>query len=552
RNTEEKIRESEKTMNVALSASPVGICRLNNRVLEWGNKTFFNMFGYDLEELSQHSIRILYNNDVECERVGKILYTYGFCESKMRTKSGKIIEVGMRSANISGNTYIVTFMDLTQLKKREHEVVLARKRYEELINNLPICIYRNTPGSAGSFIEANPAIVELLEAGTKENLLTKNVSDFYANQSDRIGVSEKIMKQGYVKDEKVQLKTMTGKVFTASITAILKKDQDDRTYFDGAITDVTEKEEAQRLLRLAYDSLKAKETELQSTIQKLEQMNQDLRDAEKKVVQSEKLASIGELSAGIAHEINNPVGFISSNLVTLSGYIDDISKVMRAFESLEKAIDEKNYEKAQNVRAEILDLESSLDMKYVLSDLENLVRESTQGVDRIKHIVADLKTFSHKDDGIKAQCDLNKVMDAIINIVWNEIKYKAELKKDYGDIPMVECNMQQIGQVLMNLLINAAQAIEGKGVIYIRTYHADDFVFVEVSDTGKGIPQELRDKIFHPFFTTKEIGKGTGLGLSISMDIVKKHYGRIDVVSKEGKGAVFTVCLPVKSAAKRG
>ena len=316
--------------------------------------------------------------------------------------------------------------------------------------------------------------------------------------------------------------------------------------------DITERKQAE-------ENIKQKQLELEKTnarllkdditirnaFEELRKSHNNLMAAEKKLVQSEKLAAIGQLAAGVAHEINNPLGFVTSNLSTLDKYMSGLSEALRASEALRQALKSNDLEKAAEVERQILEIEARLDIKYILSDLDNLLKESREGLERIRRTVLDLKNFSRKDEDEKSPMDLNMLLDTIINIVWSEIKYKAELKKEYGQLPQVFCNGQQIGQVFMNLLMNASQAIEGKGLITLRTYWDKKNVYVEVSDTGKGIPEEIIDKIYEPFFTTKKIGEGTGLGLSISYDIVRAHQGSITVESQVGKGSKFTVILPV-------
>ncbi|MBI3313536.1 MAG: PAS domain S-box protein [Candidatus Omnitrophica bacterium] len=245
---------------------------------------------------------------------------------------------------------------------------------------------------------------------------------------------------------------------------------------------------------------------------------------QRQLVQGEKLMAIGHLAAGIAHEINNPIGFIGSNLMTLQKYLELFNR-------------------------EFKKLEGKKDLEETLADSKALLRESQEGVERVRKIVSDLKTFSRVDTGTLEVANLHHVIEGVLNIVSSEIKYKAELKKDYGDIPLIKCNPQQIGQVIINILINAVHAISDKGVIGIKTYVQDSWCCIEISDNGIGIPQEIVDKIFDPFFTTKEVGKGTGLGLSISYDIVKKHQGKIAVASEPGKGTRLTVFLPLTDSA---
>ncbi len=308
---------------------------------------------------------------------------------------------------------------------------------------------------------------------------------------------------------------------------------------------IKERIKAEKALQEANKGLALNERALKNILYDLRKAHDELKSTQKQLVQSEKLASIGQLAAGIAHEINNPVGFIGSNLSTLEQYIENISEIMRALENFKQVVEQKDLNKAEKIRVELQELEESLDIEYILNDLDSLLRESKEGVERIKKIVMDLKTFSRSDDEIRIAANINQVIDGTVNIVWNEIKYKAELNRKYGEVPLVECNTQQIGQVFINLLVNAAQSIADKGVITIETYKRENEVVVEVSDTGKGIKKELLAKIFDPFFTTKEVGKGTGLGLSISHEIITKHNGTITVESEVGKGTKFTVVFPV-------
>jgi two-component system NtrC family sensor kinase len=187
----------------------------------------------------------------------------------------------------------------------------------------------------------------------------------------------------------------------------------------------------------------------------------------------------------------------------------------------------------------------ALKIDFIMGDISSLIRESQDGAERIKKIVQDLKSFSRVDEAEQKLADINAGLESTLNIVWNELKYKATVNKEYGDLPRIKCNPGQLNQVFMNMLVNAAHAIEKQGEIGIRTWAENGTINVEVSDTGCGIPPEKINRIFEPFYTTKEIGKGTGLGLSIAYDIVKKHSGTIDVASEVGKGTRFTVSIPV-------
>ncbi|MEW5949305.1 MAG: ATP-binding protein [Thermodesulfobacteriota bacterium] len=284
----------------------------------------------------------------------------------------------------------------------------------------------------------------------------------------------------------------------------------------------------------------------------LEAANQQLRQNQAQLVQSEKMASIGQLAAGVAHEINNPVGFINSNLTTLDEYRGDLTELIAAYLKLEELVANNpalsNDKDLMDILEASRNLKERIGLDFILGDFDKIIAESREGTERIKKIVQDLKDFSHVDQAELNWADLNKGMESTLNIVWNELNYKAKVIKEYGDIPEVYCYPQQVNQVFMNILVNAAHAIEDNGEIKISTAHlagAEPMVEVRISDTGKGIPPENLTKIFNPFFTTKPVGKGTGLGLSMAYNIIKKHDGDILVESEVGKGTTFIIQLPV-------
>jgi two-component system, NtrC family, sensor kinase len=266
---------------------------------------------------------------------------------------------------------------------------------------------------------------------------------------------------------------------------------------------------------------------------------------ESQLVQSEKLASIGQLAAGVAHEINNPVGFVLSNVGILGGYFDALLKMNAAYEV---ACQEACQTMGSAVLAGLNNLRASLELDFLKEDLPPLMRETREGIVRVRQIVQDLRDFSRIDASADWQwSDLHQGIDTTLNIVNSEIKYKADLLKQYGTLPEVECLPSQLNQVVMNLVLNAAHAIgDGRGLITIRTGSADGQAWIEVADTGCGIADEHLSRIFDPFFTTKPVGKGTGLGLSVSYGIVQKHQGHINVQTVLGKGSTFRVTLPVR------
>jgi len=273
----------------------------------------------------------------------------------------------------------------------------------------------------------------------------------------------------------------------------------------------------------------------------------NMREIQAQLMQNDKLATIGQLAAGVAHEINNPMGFIGSNTATLARYVEKYNSYIEQLEA------ELRASSSGALPEHIQALRGSLKLDYVMRDISVLIEENNEGIDRVKRIVQDLRTFSRADSSGVGAADLNNCMDSTINIVINEIKYSAELTREYAALPKVHCNAQQINQVFMNLLMNAAHAIQAKGEevgeIIVRSWHDQENAFMAVSDNGTGIAPENQLRIFDAFYTTKEIGKGTGLGLSISAGIIRKHGGEITLASEVGAGSTFTVRLPLKPPA---
>ena len=300
---------------------------------------------------------------------------------------------------------------------------------------------------------------------------------------------------------------------------------------------ILERSELMASLRDSNLDLTRERTEQQNLIVKLQ-------EAQAQLLQSEKMASIGQLAAGVAHEINNPIGYVYSNLGSLDKYMQDIFSVLEAFEAAEGEFP-SNSESLARIKAH----KESLDLPFLKEDILALMAESKEGITRVKKIVQDLKDFSHVDEAEWQWSDLHHGLDSTLNIVWNELKYKIEVVKEYGDLPEVECIPSQLNQVFMNLLVNAGHAIESQGTITIRTGQEGEQVWVEIADNGKGIEAEHLKRIFEPFFTTKPIGKGTGLGLSLSYGIVTNHHGHIQVESTPGLGTSFRVWLPIRQAA---
>ena len=272
-----------------------------------------------------------------------------------------------------------------------------------------------------------------------------------------------------------------------------------------------------------------------------------LQEAQDQLLQSEKMASIGQLAAGIAHEINNPIGFVNSNMGALKTYMETLFDVIADYEAAVGALPDR-----PDLSAKIVAIRKHAEVDFLKEDATDLVAESMDGLKRVKDIVQSLKDFSHVGEAEWQEADLHRGIDSTLNIVNNEIKYKASVIRQYGNLPPVKCIASQLNQVFMNLLINAAHAIREFGQITIATGCKNGWVWVNISDTGCGIPPEDMRRIFEPFFTTKPVGSGTGLGLSLSYGIIQKHGGRIAVSSVVGEGTTFTVHLPLNAQQPTG
>lgn len=288
------------------------------------------------------------------------------------------------------------------------------------------------------------------------------------------------------------------------------------------------------------------EYELTKRNSELNLLNAKLVTAQEHLVQSEKLASIGQLAAGVAHEINNPIGYIFSNYGMLETYLGSLFEMLNVYENAENSLGDPNVVKELQAKRVALEVE------FLKEDIPDLMKESKEGIVRVRKIVQDLKDFSHVDAKPEwSFTNLNQGIDSTLNVVNNEVKYKADIIKEYGDIPPVQCIPSEINQVVMNLVVNAAHAIgPDRGKIWIRTGIENESAWIEITDNGSGIPKEVVPRIFDPFYTTKPVGKGTGLGLSLSYGIIQKHRGQIDVQTEVGKGTTFRLVLPLTQTDK--
>lgn len=297
--------------------------------------------------------------------------------------------------------------------------------------------------------------------------------------------------------------------------------------------DITERKQMEEKIRRHSEHL---EEEVQVRTAELSSTLRELQHSQEQLVQSAKMASLGVLTAGVAHEINNPLAFVSGNIGNLEKFIRRLFGLLERYDKIESS---------DEVKSEIDNYKKEINYSYLASRITPLIAKTKEGTERIKKIVQDLKNFARLDIADLTDMNINESLDTTLELLFHEYKNRVVIVREYGDIPVLQCYAAKINQVFMNLLVNACQAIEGEGEVKIRTSADIEKIEIAITDTGKGIPPEIRTKIFDPFFTTKPVGVGTGLGLSISYKIIKEHQGDILLDSAVGKGTTFTVRLPL-------
>ncbi|MBK8884550.1 MAG: GAF domain-containing protein [Bacteroidales bacterium] len=287
------------------------------------------------------------------------------------------------------------------------------------------------------------------------------------------------------------------------------------------------------------EEISQKNEQLNLQKEELGETLKNLRQSQFQLLQSEKMASLGQLVAGIAHEINNPVTFISAGVDSLKTNIDEVRQVLDLYHKITP-------DNAAGQLEEIKKLKEKLDYDQTLPEVVNLLEIIKTGTERTTEIIKGLRSFSRMDEDILKVADIHENLNTALILLRNKYKDRIIIEKQYQDIPQIECYPGQLNQVFMNILTNAIDSIQDKGRVTIRTSKSNQMVQITISDTGAGIPEEIRPKIFEPFFTTKAVGQGTGLGLSISHGIIEKHLGSINVNSVVGKGSEFVISLPIK------
>ncbi|MEW6564220.1 MAG: ATP-binding protein [Spirochaetota bacterium] len=411
-------------------------------------------------------------------------------------------------------------------KKLIDRLAFNERRLKNLFDASPNIIY--TCDADDYITSLNPAGLKALGITSQEEVVGRPFKELLYNPEDRNIAFKHLLSTGTSTYETILKGKNERLIYCMESIAVLRDENGKIRELQGIINDITERIE--------------KERELWRTNLELSELNSKLQKTQELMVQQEKLASIGQLAAGVAHEINNPLGFLKSNHSVMEKY------VAKAETLLQKIADSGIPEASKPIMEQLV---------KQIDKMKEILIESTEGYERIIRIVADLKTFSRLDQGEGfAEYDLNAGIESTLVVAWNEIKYVADVEKQLGNIPKIMARGNELNQVWLNLLVNAAQAIEGakkevRGRIIIKTWEEKGHIMVSIKDNGPGIPESIRKKIFDPFFTTKEPGKGTGLGLSISYNIiVENHKGQIIVNTEPGQGTEFVVILPLSPPKK--
>ncbi|HHT9126645.1 MAG TPA: ATP-binding protein [Candidatus Brocadiia bacterium] len=483
-----------------------------------------------------------YSNNIVKEAIGKtwtleIGGEHPTLTVSLTCKKSEEVLCELDLKRIENGIYAV-FRDITERKRLEQEISDEKQRLDDIVTEM---------GAGLSLVDRDMKVV----------WMNKTLSTWFGEQKDLEGSlcysaywdnkevchecpARETFVTGTVQKSIHTHTTPDGKRKWYTVTTSPIKDSKGYvTHVLELIQDITEEKQAEEEFKRLHDSVVQANTRLELYINKLKSTQQQL-------IQSEKMASVGQLAAGVAHEINNPLSYISSNINILNSYVERMEKFLKKCDEGKPIFEKGDFTQIMTFFREVQDLRKEIELDFVLQDFRAIVNDSCGGVEQIKRIISNLTTFSRVDEELPRNVNLNRIIDGILTVVWGELKYKAEIIKEYGDIPDIKCYPQQLGQVFMNLLTNAAHSIEGNGKITIKTYKAGNNIYVEVKDTGKGMPEEIQSKIFEPFFTTKEPGKGTGLGLTVAYNIVQKHFGRIEVSSKVGEGTTFAVVIPIR------
>lgn len=545
-----QVEDQLRTVSRGIAFAPVSIMITDRRGnIEYVNRKFVEVTGYEFDEVRGKNPRLQKSGGTPAGVYAQLwsAITRGktwYGEFYNRRKNGEFYwENAFISPVYDGHGQITQFIavkeDITEKKKIQDVLRESEERFRLISENIADIILLFEP--TGKCIYASPSLVVL--GHNPEAMKDRSVFTLI-HPDDRAGAAEQIaeLEETFApRATAIRLSTQAGewREMEASLSLLIS----DAGYRVVAVVrDVSERKEHERRQEALLAELTKKNREVEETLERLTRMQEGL-------VQSEKMASLGKLTAGIAHEINNPLAFVSSNMNRFNEYYADVRSLLEQWRGAAIAAPTKGF--SPSVLAQLQKETDRVDLAFVDQDFTELMEHTRKGVSRIKRTVEQLRGFAHFTQSEFGLADINHTLDEAVDLVWNELKYNVTVEKLYGDIPPTECNAGELQQVFVNILVNAAHAIPEKGTVTITTRAEGAEVVIVIADTGQGIPEEHLKHIFDPFFTTKPIGKGTGLGLWIVSTIIQKHQGHIDVVSSVGKGATFTMRLPVCHAEER-
>jgi PAS domain S-box-containing protein len=545
---QDALRESEERYRAIIDQSSEGVYLIDieTRKIIQANPKCSRLLGYDHGEIIGVSVYDIVAGPRESidRRIDELVRNREVLtgERTYKRKNGSPLTVRVSSTIVSyanRSALCTVFDDVTEQKRQVESLKESEERFRLISENVADIILLFEP--TGKCIYASPSLVTL---GHNSDEMKDRSVFALIHPDDREGTAQQIaqLEETFAhRTTAIRLSTRDGewKEMEASLSLLIS----DAGYRVVAVVrDVSERKEHERRQEALLAELTNKNREVEEALERLTRMQEGL-------VQSEKMASLGKLTAGIAHEINNPLAFVSSNLNRFREYFADVRSLLERWKEAAVASPAKGFSPA--VLAELQKETDRVDLAFIDQDFTELMDHTRKGVERIKRIVEQLRGFAHITRTGFALANINQTMEETVNLVWNELKFKVTVEKRFGDIPPIECDAGELQQVFVNILINAAHAIPEKGTITITTRSEGTEVVIAISDSGQGIPDEHLKRIFDPFFTTKPAGKGTGLGLWIVSTIIQKHQGHIGVVSSVGKGATFTIRLPVHHGEER-
>jgi len=582
----EQLKESEKKYRNTFEWAPIGIAQTRPEGILHANKQFCEILGYTQDEITHLNFaQITHPDDIELSKIqmSKVNSEPGISsafEKRYIHKNGNVIWTSATLNSIYNDNgefqyHIVSIKDITDHKLAEIQLLENKLFIQRITEQSPNIIYVfDIETKKNVFINKN--LREILGYKSHEvpedstEMIEKLIHPDDVEQFKDYEAQVSIWGEGTVNEFEYRLKDAKGKWrwFFGQEKAFKQVDNTTISII-GVVSEITERKQTELelhkhknhladLVRERTDEIAQINEELQQTNEELMSANENLTEqkeiisnalvelqkAQAQLLQSEKMASLGVLVAGVAHEINNPVNFISASIAGFKSNLSFLSELITLYAKLAEG-------DVENTMIEIRKKEEYIDIKTLFSMFEEAIDIVNMGVERTTKIVKGLRTFARSGENQIEYYDVHQNMENTLVILHSQYKDRIEIVRNFGEIPIIECYPGQINQVFMNLLMNAIQAIENDGTIEIITSPiSQSTIYIEIADTGTGIPKEMQSKIFDPFFTTKEVGKGTGLGLSIVYNIISAHGGRIELQSVVGEGSRFKIYLPIKPVAK--